>query len=287
MGRPKSIIDRDVLEKLYVGEKMSPKQIAIQVGCNRQTIINHLRLHRIRVRTKGEGTALAKIVHRRTDFSGDQIEKAYLIGFRTGDLTVDLVNPNGQTIRASCASTRPEQITLIKNLFEKYGGIILNGPYKNNRVFIQCMLNMTFDFLLPKSDNIPGWIMEKDETFWAFLGGYADAEAHIGISGNKASFRLATADSNILKTIYDRLAQFGIKCPKPYLWLQSGYTNKNNVTNRKDIWRLGVYSTESVTLLLDTLLPFLQHQKRQRDAEIVMNYLASKKTNLIPDKIRT
>lgn len=277
MGRPKSLIDRDLLERLYLSEKMSPKQIAIHFGCNRQTIINHLRLHEIRVRTKGEGTALSKIVHRRADFSGNQVEKAYLVGFRIGDLTVDMANPGGQTIRASCASTRPEQIELIKNLFEQYGGIILNGPYKNNRVFIQCMLNMTFDFLLPKTDNIPGWIMEKDETFCAFLGGYVDAEAHIGISGNKASFRLATADSNILAIIHKRLLQFRIECPEPYVWLKSGYVNKNNITSRKDIWRLGVYSAKSLKLLLKTLLPFLRHRKRQKDAETVLNYLASVK----------
>ncbi len=277
MGRPKSLIDRDSLERLYISEQMSPKQIASHFGCNRQTIINHLRLYEIRVRTKGEGTALGKIIHHRANFSGNQIEKAYLIGFRIGDLTVDKVNPGGQTIRVSCASTRPEQIELIKNLFEPYGGILLNGPYKNNRVFIQCMLNMTFDFLLPKSDAIPDWIIEKDETFLAFLGGYADAEAHIGISGNKASFRLATTDSNILTIVYDRLTQFGVKCPAPYPWLRSGYTNKNNVTNHHDVWRLGVYSAKSVTLLLETLLPFLKHQKRRGDAKTVLNYLANEK----------
>ena len=130
MGRPKSLIDRDLLERLYIHEKMSPAQLATYFSCNRQTIINHLRKHQIRVRTKSEGTALAKIIHRRVNFSGDQREKAYLVGFRIGDLTVDMVNPNGQTIRVSCASTRPEQIELIQSLFEQYGGIVLRDCLK-------------------------------------------------------------------------------------------------------------------------------------------------------------
>jgi hypothetical protein len=43
---------------------------------------------------------------------------------------------------------------------------------------MQVALNVTFDFLLPKQDAVPGWILESDEPFFAFLAGYIDAEGY-------------------------------------------------------------------------------------------------------------
>src|SRR5205823_9762542 len=40
-------------------------------------------------------------------------------------------------------------------------------------------LNMTFEFLLPKQDAVPEWILESDEPFFAFLAGYVDAEGYV------------------------------------------------------------------------------------------------------------
>jgi hypothetical protein len=196
-----------------------------------------------------------------------------MIGLRIGDLTVDMANPNGQTIRISCGSTRTEQIELINRLFAPYGHIVMNGPYKNDRVVIQCLVNMTFEFLLPKEDEIPDWIMSNSTCFWAFLGGYSDAEAHIGISGKKASFRLSTADNNIISNVWERLSEFGISGPKPYVWLAKGTSNKQGTALRKDIWRLGIYRANDLKRLLQNLLPNLRHAKRRKDARSTLKYL--------------
>lgn len=143
-------------------------------------------------------------------------------------------------------------------------------------MFIQCLVNMSFDFLLHKADAIPNWVLEENNALWAFLGGYSDAEAHIGISGGKASFRLSTADFNILLTIHSRLIQYEIEAPTPYVWLKKGYTNSRGAITRKDIWRLGVYSAENLRRLLENLLPYLRHQKRKKDAQRVIQFLAMK-----------
>lgn len=273
MGRPKIKIEKGTLERLYIHEQRSPKEIARLIGCNRQTIINRMRELGLTIRTKGEGTALAKILYPRKDFSGDVVEKAYLIGFRLGDLTVDMVNPKGLTIRVSCASTRHEQIDLIVGLFEKYGRVLKNGPYTNNRIFIQCLVNLSFSFLIEKDDAIPNWILDSNKTFWSFLGGYADAEAHFGISNSKASFRLGTTDENILKQIYEQFISSGIDCPKPYVWIRKGYVNKSGAKTNKDVWRLGVYRKESLRRLLLNLYGYLRHTKRKSDAEKVMKFI--------------
>lgn len=144
MGRPKIQIPCDELRELYQNQKLSPLTIAQRYACHRQTIVNHLRYCGMPVRSKGAGTALAKIISPRTDFNGDATERAYLIGLRIGDLTVDHINPEGQTIRVECASTRPEQIELLRSLFGNYGRLVENGPYAKGRVSIQCLLNRLY-----------------------------------------------------------------------------------------------------------------------------------------------
>ncbi len=273
MVKPRKSMDRNILERLYIHEKQSPKQIAEFMRCSRQTIINRLREYGLPVRTKGEGTALAKVIYPRADFNGTEVEKAYLLGLRIGDLTVDLVNPGGQTIRISCASTRSEQISLIEKLFQPYGRVLLNGPYLNNRVFIQCLVNLSFVFLLEKPNYIPEWITTKSENFWSFLGGYSDAEAHVGTSNKKSSYRLGTADEKILMEIHWQISLLGIECPKPYIWLKKGSENKLGIKNNKDIWRLGIYRKESLRSFLITLLPNLRHKKRIADVKKVLTIL--------------
>ncbi|HLB45585.1 MAG TPA: LAGLIDADG family homing endonuclease [Anaerolineales bacterium] len=275
MGRPKINISRDVLEHLYLDERRSAQEIARLYGCNGQTVINRLRDHCIPIRTRGEGTALAKVISPRTDFSNDLIEKAYLIGFRIGDLTVDLLNAGGQTIRVSCASTKSDQIDLIKELFGRYGRLVINGPYANGRVFVQCLLNTSFEFLLPKPDSIPKWI-DDERLFLSFLAGYVDAEGHIGIASSKAVMILATADHSLLSQIHSRLAGIGIVCPEPRLWLKGGYVNSRGITTRRHIWRLGVYRAESLARLVHLLLPFLRHRKRRADATRVLDFITAR-----------
>ncbi|MBN1813659.1 MAG: LAGLIDADG family homing endonuclease, partial [Anaerolineae bacterium] len=211
-----------------------------------------------------------KIAHPRRDFSGDLVEKTYLLGFRQGDLHVNWVNEGGRTIRVECASTRREQIDLIEGLFQSYGHIVLCGPYKGGRVSIQCLLNPTFDFLLPKQDGIEDWILADDRFFAAFLAGYTDAEGCMAIYNGKAAFFLASGDRRIILQIYNKLSSQGIELPKPILWINRGYTRRykdRQTTIRKDLWRLNVHRKQALLALFDLLTPYLKHAKRRRDME--------------------
>lgn len=270
MGRKKIGMPLEELQELYVAQELSSTEIASRYGCHSQTIINRLREYGIPVRDRASASAIAKIVHPRRDFSGDLAEKAYLLGFRQGDLHVNWVNEGGRTIRVECASTKQEQIDLIEGLFESYGHIVLCGPYKGGRVSIQCLLNPTFDFLLPKQDWIEDWILADDRFFAAFLAGYTDAEGCIGIYNGKAAFFLASGDKHIILQVYSRLSSQGVELPKPILWIKRGYTwqyKDRQTTSRKDLWRLNIHRKQALLALFDLLAPYLKHAKRRQDME--------------------
>src|SRR5207247_5680529 len=106
-------------------------------------------------------------------------EMAYLVGFRHGDLHVELVV---NTIVVKCTSTRAEQVELFRELFEPYGHVYTDeatlSRRKRQSIGMIARLNRTFDFLLPKQDQLPEWVRESDATFFAFFAGYLDAEGY-------------------------------------------------------------------------------------------------------------
>lgn len=139
-------ITRQELNNLYGKQKLSTFQIAQKFGCSHATIVNRMR--KFGIKSRGhlgliKPIKISKIVHRseggierrfksygipsrglanraskykKHNFSGDLLEKAYMIGFRLGDLNV--YSPKN-IICVRCSSTKRAQIKLIKNLFKK------------------------------------------------------------------------------------------------------------------------------------------------------------------------
>jgi transposase-like protein len=165
----------DDLRSLYVEERLSLSEIARRYGCSLTTIWRKLQAFGIACREGGSDPLYA-----RHDFSGELAEKAYLIGFRIGDLNVEL---HGRTVVVKCTSTRSEQVALFRDLFERYGHVHTDEATLARRqrqsIGMSVALNRSFDFLLPKQDCVPDWIRDGgDEVFFAFLAGYIDAEGY-------------------------------------------------------------------------------------------------------------
>jgi len=111
----RTLFTEEELQDLYVRQRLSLRLIAIQKGCYPETVRKYLVLYGISRRSVSE----AKIKYPRKSFSGELTEKAYLLGFRAGDLCVHTANysKTSQTIIVACSSTVPEQIELIRRLF--------------------------------------------------------------------------------------------------------------------------------------------------------------------------
>ena len=85
--KPKRVyLRKKDLETLYLKEKLSLSKIAKKYNCNPVTILKKLKGYRIPLRKSYDWISF---IHPKSDFSGNRIEKAYMIGFRYGDLAVD------------------------------------------------------------------------------------------------------------------------------------------------------------------------------------------------------
>ncbi len=261
----------DALRQLYVDQGRSMAEIAHAFGVAETTVLARLKKCRINRRD----LSAACIHYPRRDFSGDPHEKAYLVGFRQGDLWAGKTNdgPYSTSISIACVSSRPEQIQLFESLFSPYGHVAVtrgrNGPYV--QYSLQCCVNWSFDFLLPKQDEIPPWVLDDPQLFTAFLAGYIDAEGSFQLNKDGTSrFCLASYDSGILHQVSEVLAdQFAIHCEAPHLTAPKGRVMSGGYRSNGDLWTLAIGSKRALYRLCTLVEPYLKHAKRRHDMAAV------------------
>lgn len=259
-------ISKNELKKLYLKDKLSTIKIAKIYHCDDEAIRWRLHKFGISIRLKFEANRVYPVY----DFNGTLKAKSYLIGFRIGDLWIGLIRKNSQTICVRCSSTRWGQINLIKGLFFPYGHVRINKRDKRGAIKIRCHLNMTFDFLLNKKDEIPRWIYKDNKYFMAFLAGYFDAEGYMSVrKDNTSQLRLSSYDKNILHQIYRKLNTLNIKCLTPKLSRKKGYKDDFGVRNG-DLWVIGVFRKSSLLRLLNFMGPYLKHPKNLKAMQMII-----------------
>lgn len=259
-------LTKEEIERLYILEKKALNVIAKEYGYSASGILKKCREFGIDRRSISEaGTKREKF-----DFCGSEEEKAYLIGFRLGDLGV---RERPGYLHLSSGTTKDAQVRLICGLFSPYGPVWVGNVGKYGSRNVSCSVNKSFSFLLPKHKTIPGWIMTSDSCFFSFLAGYTDAEGNFSLPNNRASFRIRSYDVGILRDLYKGLLQRGIKGAFA-IESKAGinYGSKHN----KDCWRLMVAHREELCKLLTVLLPLLRHGKRMEDARLAMKNVAER-----------
>lgn len=266
---PKAIkIDKNLLEKLYLKDKIGSYDIAKTLNCSQALIMKKLRAYSIKTRTIQEAKSLTPPKYERHDFDGDLERKAYLIGFRLGDLYVNKTHPNSPTIRISVNTTKEEQLELIEELFSQYGHVRRYNRDKNGAINIRCFVNSSFNFLLKKEDKIEDWILGNEKYFFSFLGGYIDAEGNFSSQYNN-SFCINTQDKNILHQISLSLNKNGIIC-KPRFARKAG-SIMAGVRSNKDVWQLYIYNRENLMKLIQRINKYIKHGKRRADMMILLS----------------
>ncbi len=267
MGQKPADIPKDVLQKLYFEEKLTQKEIAKQIGCSQQAVQRRMKKHNFAARNKVE-IAFDNQAHNsvRRDFDGTIYEKAHMLGFCKGDVHPWVRDRNSQTIRLMTATTKPEQIELFQNLFSRYGHVYVSKPDTRGAIHMGAYVNLSLSFLLDREDDIPNWVLHDEETFFAFLAGYSDAEAHIGVHNGYAVFKIDSYDKNIIHKSYLMLQKADIIGPIPWMIAAKGSRPESSIY-RNDMWRLQVSAKASLLMLFERIAPYLKHAKRIRDME--------------------
>lgn len=267
--RKRIIISKKELQKLYYKENKSKYKIGKIYNCSFSTILNRMReyglepLHRSIIQSK----------YPKKDFSGDKKEKAYMIGFRLGDLNVYRTNPQSRVVVARCHTTKLDQVEVMKIVFSPYGQVTCKRNEKNGSYSINCFLNETFNFLLKKKDQVEDWIKFDNDYSAAFAAGYIDAEANIGVYDGRARFKIDGYDKNIIKWFFPWFKKNSINCPKPkVVGVMGKIYNKNNLYKyNADVWRIRVSEKESLEKLLKLVKPYIKHKKRLDDLDKCLN----------------
>lgn len=271
MSRRKIELPKNTLYTLYHLRNKSPYFIGKKYRCSFATVTNRIREYGIPVKSK----AKAQTRYKKFDFSGNLIEKAYLIGFRIGDLNVYKTSPNAETIVVRTHTTSKDQLRLFKNVFKKYGHITITDS-KERSVNINCFLNKSFSFLLSKNKNIDLWIRRNGQFFTAFIAGYIDAEGSFGVYQRRARFKLDSYDRKIILQIYKRLEKNEIHC-KFFRVGKKGQLRPEGYVFNSDLWRLNVNESGSLEKLIYLIRPFIKHGKRKVDIKQVLNNIKIRK----------
>lgn len=258
-------IPYSALKELYIDKKLSSRKIAKIYNCAYSTIDRKIKKYGFKVRNRAQ----AHIIYPRKSFSGDLLEKAYLIGFSMGDLRVRKIYKNSETIVVDCASTKFHQIKLIKDLFRPYGRVWISKIDKRGGRQIQAQLDLSFDFLLNMDSKIDHQILNNKEYFSAFLAGFTDAEGSFFISSGKAFYSLGNYNKKILNQIYKKLMELGIYCSKPRSDNLKGYKDKQGYIRKQDYWSLRINRKQDLIRLSELFGPYLKHEKKRADMDKV------------------
>lgn len=272
MKKRKEIL-KPVLEKLYFVDGFSHKAIALKVGMSEPTVRARFRDHGFVARQRGSWM----IKYRKTPFDGSEQERAYMMGFRVGDINVYLPSKGANIIIARTNSTQEDQFQVMRSLFGGYGGVKISGGGKAKN--INCYLDKSFSFLLvEKPYAVEPWIKTRSQNCLAFMAGYTDAEGNFIINQGKARFTISSYDSHILHWMHEQLLSLGIGSKLRLLASRGDATNGGKYWNG-DLWRLNINKANSLLGFCVAIKPYMRHRKRIEDMRGCVKNIQERKKN--------
>ncbi len=260
-GMPLADISKGELEKLYIDKRLSTWKIAELLGHSRGIIYKKLKKFGIKPRDISD----SHIKYPRKPFSGNSLEKAYILGFAIGDLRIRKVGKKSKTVKVDCGSTKTEQIKLIHNMFKDYGRVWISKRNEEGKVQIEAFLGDSFSFLLDMKRELKNVLNDK-KCFVYFLAGFVDAEGSIFISNGQAGFSIGNYNHRLLLAIKNKLSMEGIDVSK-LLVDKKLRINSEGYKRNSPYWSLRVNKKSSLMKLFNLIGPYLQHQKRIADME--------------------
>jgi len=260
-------VDKATLEKLYWNDSLSPYDIGKILKCSFSTVKNRMDEFNIPTRSN----SAARLKYPRKSFDGDELKKAYMCGFRLGDLSVYKPKGKSETIVARCHTTQKTQVDVINKVFEPFGKVSVSNNIPGH-FQVNCYLDTSFEFLLDKKFDDGEWLTQNPESGWAFISGYTDAEGNYIINQGRARFKIDSYDKEILEWMSKWLTLNNIRNKLRCLYKKgtARYVEKKKTLEsigwKYDLWRLNVNHKQDLREFILKTLPYSLHGKRVSDA---------------------
>ncbi len=274
MAMPRININRGALKQLYLTKNLSPNKIGKIFNCSFSTITNRLKEYGIPLKSP----AFARMRYQKFNFDDNLIDKAYMIGFRLGDLHVRRPSPDSETIVVQCHTTQKYQVDVIKSLFKKFGKVNASFNPKGNHFYVNCYLNNSFGFLFSKNENTWAWVKDKSLLSLAFIAGYTDAEGNFILNQNRGRFKIDSYDFSILSWISSWLRSQDIPNKFRLIYKMGDKWNGRYPLN-KDLWRLNINKANALYKFIESITPYLRHKQRINDARICLRNINNRIKN--------
>lgn len=267
-----------VLSQLYVNENMSTRETAKRLGISKTTVTRWIKRYEIPMRKYKNPK------YPRKPFSNNEIEKAYMLGLRAGDIHARNIC---RTVAVSTGTTHPSMIKLFYKIYGKYGHcnkISCKNKSMNNYCWmVYCYLDRSFDFLIPKPSRLP----KRNDLFYSFLAGYVDAEGSWVIQGKNGRicfvFEIGSRDSELLKRIKGKLEENGFHPSLTSIIKEDDRDCSNDTTEK--ICILSLTRREEVISLAKRILEYSQHKEKLTKNKLMLKTKDKKHWPEVKDEV--
>ena len=228
---------------------------------------NHLKARGVILRDRVEAQIKAVSRHEKRPFSGDENEKAYLMGLRYGDLHVV---KHGRAVRVRVSTTHPAMADLFESLFSPYGHV-LRYPRKARLVAfewtLECDLDGSFEFFLLKP-SLPILDNLTDSQFMDFLAGLFDAEGSVFLHKKRGRHNpevvITNSDRLLVGFVFARLRGLGYSANVQ--WRRQQYS-RDGISGESIMGRVTVWRFKEVQEILKPMP--IRHVERTSKAQVI------------------
>ena len=234
-------------KRYEAGESL--KQIAAG-SVDAVTVWSHLRRRGMVLRDRVEAQITAVSKHEKRPFCGSEIDRAYLIGMRLGDL---YLTRHGRAVRVKLSTTHPAMAELFRRLFEPSGHVQSYPRSMKVAGFewsLQVDLDASYEFLV--AGTCPDNLRELPAPqFFGFLAGFFDAEGsilfHWKSNGYSPELSITNMDTMLMESIRCRLEEEGLHPRLAHIRQREG---RLPGARECSIWRILVWRHDEVQGLL-------------------------------------
>jgi hypothetical protein len=267
---------RRVLDRLHNGKKVSLLQISKEVGRSYTAIWGLCRSLGIQTRGVAEAQANSAVVrskHERRPFDGTEEDRAYMTGFKNGDLTAWQVS--GTAVMVTSSTTHPAFAEVFRTLFQPFSHVYQYPMFEEGKGYkwkLAVRLDNSFTFLLKGPlEAVSGFSMRRS-TYLSWLAGMIDSDGNIHTSKTRGNprVRLGVYNSNVplLETIIRESRRIQYNFDGPYLLKEKGTVTPFGIRYTKDLWHTDLQQTRPAQQLL-LELP-VRHPEKVRRKELAL-----------------